>query len=152
VSLDIDAVTNGLTSHAMASGWFDRVNGHEPKSPPGYGLTAAFWNQNLGPVAEASGLATTTGRLIYMARLYQNALSEPADAIDPNLIKAADVLFTAYSGDFELGGNVRNIDLLGQHGQALTGQAGYITVNQTMYRIYDITIPVIVNDLWSQSG
>jgi hypothetical protein len=152
MALDIDGLQNGMVSHALALGWFERVNAHEPKSAPGYGLTAAFWSQQIDPLDIASGLNSTTVRVLYRARLYQNALSEPADALDPNLIKAIDALFTAYSGDFTLGGLIRNIDLLGAHGIALKGEAGYITVNQTMSRIYDLTIPLICNDLWTQAA
>jgi hypothetical protein len=58
----------------------------------------------------------------------------------------------AYSGDFTLGDVVQEVDLLGEVGVPLRAQAGYITINQTMYRCMDITLPLIVNDLWSQSG
>ena len=72
--------------------------------------------------------------------------------IDPNVIKAADVLMTAYTGDFALGGTIRKIDLLGAHGAALQAQAGYVTIGQTMYRCMDITLPLIINDLWRQAA
>jgi hypothetical protein len=45
---------------------------------------------------------------------------------------------------------VRNIDLLGEYGQRLTAQAGYLQLSDGMYRIFTITIPCIVNDMWTQ--
>jgi hypothetical protein len=150
--MDPLAILNVLESHALASGWFEQVNKHEPKSAPSLGLTAAIWLQTLDPLPEASGLASTSGRLVWTLRQYQNALYQPPDAIDPNMLLAADALFTAYSGDFELGGTVRNIDLLGAHGTSLRGQAGYLNQDGKLFRVFDISIPVIVNDLWSQSG
>jgi hypothetical protein len=152
MSIDVNSIVNGVISHTAASGWFDRVQGHEVVNAPGHGLTAAVWIQRMGPLGMASGLSVTSGRLVLMQRLYQNALSEPRDAIDPNLILAADALFTAYSGDFDLGGTIRNVDLLGAHGIALEGEAGYLDVSGKMFRIFDITIPLIINDLWTQAA
>ena len=150
--MDILAILDGLVSHAMALGRFEQVNTHEPKSAPGHGLTAAIWLQSLDPVPEASGLATSAGRLVWTLRIFQNALMQPPDAIDPYVLEAASALITAYSGDFELGGNVRNVDLLGAHGVALAGRAGYLNQDGKIFRIFDVTIPLIVNDVWSQSG
>ena len=86
-----------------------------------------------------------------MERIYSNALQESPDLIDTNVIKAADALTTAYSGDFTLGGAVRDVDLLGMYGSPLRWLAGYVTINSTIYRCMDLTLPLIVNDLWSQA-
>jgi hypothetical protein len=56
----------------------------------------------------------------------------------------------AYSGDFELGGNVRNVDLLGQASEGLTAQAGYLEQDGKLYRVMTINLPLIVNDVWNQ--
>jgi hypothetical protein len=152
MSLAVLSILDGVVSHAMALGRFERVNAHEPKNAPGHGLTAAVWLQSLDPLGAASGLAVTSGRLEFTGRIYQNMLMEPADMIDPLMMEAADAWLGALSGDFELGGNVRNIDLLGAHGTPLSGRAAYINVSGVMFRIFDLTIPLIVNDVWSQSG
>jgi len=60
-------------------------------------------------------------------------------------------LMTSYAADFELGGNARNIDLLGQTGVQLSAQAGYVEIDNRLFRVMDITIPVIVNDAWAQT-
>lgn len=150
--MNITSILDGLVSHALASGWFMRVNQHEPKSAPiGTGLTAAIWVQRISPVV-GSGLATTSGRLEFTERIYQNMLSEPQDSIDPTVISAVDVLMTAYSGDFELNGLVRNVDLIGTYGPPLSAQAGYLNQSGVMFRVMDITLPLIVNDLWTQAA
>lgn len=145
-------ILNAITSHAQAAGLFERVNGHEPKNAPGKGLTAAVWIQRIEPLAMASGLAATSARLIVNVRIYSPMLMEPQDAIDPNIADAVSALFTAYSGDFDLGSvtGVRNIDLLGQFGSALQAEAGYLEQDKTVYRVMTITLPVIVNDTWEQ--
>jgi hypothetical protein len=152
MTLDSKGITSALESHALALGIFERVNKHEPKNAPGHGLTAAIWVETIEPVPEESGLASTTGRVPFMIRVYNNALAEPRDDIDPTVLGAVDALFTAYSGDFTLGGLIKDIDLLGRAGVPLSARAGYVTINQTMFRCMDITLPVVINDLWSQSG
>ncbi len=150
MSISIDSILDGVVSYAMASGWFERVNSHEPKNAPSNGLSAAVWLQQIDPVPAASGLNTTSARLVFNLRIYQNFLSEPQDAIDPNLMKAADALMAAYSGDFDLGGTVRNVDLLGQFDFALSAKAGYLSQDGKLFRVFDLTIPLVVNDLWTQ--
>ncbi len=154
MSLDIRGILDAIQSHALASGWFDAVNSQEPKSPPSQGLTCAVWPQRLRPAAGASGLASTTIRLGFTVRLYMGITSEPGPpdaSIDPYMLDACDALMGAYSGDFTLGGLVKEIDLLGAHGDPLGLDAGYTRVESgSEYRVIDITLPVIVNDLWLQ--
>lgn len=143
-------IINSVMSHALRTGMFDTVNGHEPKSVPGNGLTAAVWAQQLMPVQMRSGLDRTTVRVELTVRLYMNMLQEPQDAIDPVMVDATDVLMASYSASFTLAGLVANVDLLGAHGTGLMAQAGYQDVSGTMMRVTDITLPLIINDLWVQ--
>ena len=146
------SILDGLESYALTLGRFERVNKHEPKNAPGSGLTVAIWLQELDPLPEVSGLNSTSGRLAWTERIYQNFTSEPPDAIDPTVLAAAAELIGVYSSDFDLGGTIRNVDLLGAHGEALKGRAGYVNISGTLYRIFDITVPLIVNDLWTQAA
>lgn len=148
--MNVQAILDAVVSHAAASGQFERVNGHEPKSAPGNGLTAAVWVQSVGPVPNGSGLQRTSAVLVFNVRVYTPMLMEPQDAIDPALVGAVDALMSAYSGDFELGGNVRCVDLLGMAGIPLSAQAGYLEQDKRIYRVMTITLPVIVNDAWEQ--
>jgi hypothetical protein len=54
------------------------------------------------------------------------------------------------SGSITLGGTVRMIDLLGIDGTPLSAMAGYLQIDRKVYRVMDLTIPVIVNDMWTQ--
>ena len=72
------------------------------------------------------------------------------DAIDPNLVKALNALFAAYAGDFELGGDARMVDLRGAEGAQLSAKAGYLNQDQKLYRVFTITLPVIINDAWDE--
>lgn len=148
MSFDPVPLFDAVQSHALASGLFERVNTHEPKNAPGEGLTAAIWVQSIGPTK--SGLASTSVRVVFTVRIFQNMLLEPQDAIDPMVLSAVGTLMEAYTGDFTLGDLVRNVDLMGSGGIALTAQAGYLSIDGKMMRVMDITLPVIVNDVWTQ--
>lgn len=153
MTLDILGVLDQLQSHAASSGFFDGPIGtHEPKNPPGNGLSCAIWVQALDPVPTLSGLAITAGRIEFNVRLYSSMLQEPQDAIDPNLITAVSGLFEAYGGDFELGGIAECVDLLGQAGAPLSAKAGYQNIDGHTYRVIQIIVPVLINDIWEQDA
>jgi hypothetical protein len=149
--IGIAALIDAVTSHAAASGFFDSVNGFEPKSAPGGDLTYAVWVQSIEP-AHLSGLTSTSARVTLTGRLYKPFLSKPEDSIDPDMIAAVDALMEAYAGHFTLSANARNIDLQGSDGEPLNVRAGYQNVDKTIYRVMDITIPIIVNDAWTQGA
>lgn len=153
LGFDPTAIIDAVASHAAASGYFDRVNKHEPKNAPGHGLSASIWAQSLGPARGQSGLRSTTALLILNVRIMSNMLQEPQDDIDPQILEATSGLVGAYSGDFTLGGLIRNVDLLGQVSQGLRADAGYLTIGGSdggMYRVMVISVPMIINDAWGQ--
>lgn len=152
MALDIRPVQNALLSHAAASGYFARINAHEPKAAPGNGLTAALFMADVEAAVGASSLESTSIRLEFTLRIFHPMLAEPQDGIDPAVLDAVSALMTAYSGDFTLGGLVRNVDLLGQHGPRLRGRSGYVTQDNKSFRIVDVTIPLILNDVFEQAA
>jgi hypothetical protein len=151
MALGINAVINALVSHAQSLGRFDTVHAHEPKSMPGMGLHYAVFMNNIGPARTGSGLSATTVRLELAGRVYKPFMSQPEDAIDPELVDACDALFSAYTSDFELGGNVRNVDVLGAQGSPLSARFGFTTIDKQTYRTIDIVIPLVINDAFTQS-
>jgi hypothetical protein len=146
----LDDILDSIVSDAQRSGYFDKVNTHEPKRAPNSGLTAAVWVQSIDPIALISGLAATSGRIVFTLRVYSNMLKEPQDAIDPQVMKAISNLMRRYHDDFDFEGSIRNIDLLGAHGIALAAQAGYLDVDGKFFRIMDLTIPCLVDAIWPQ--
>jgi hypothetical protein len=143
---NIRTTLDNLVSALQTLGIFDRVQGVEPKSPPGNGLTAAIYFANATPTANASGLNRASGLYVFTLRIYINMLQEPAEDIDPMLVAAVDAVFNALAGDIDLGATVRNVDFFGANGTSLAARAGYVDVGGTMYRVVDITIPLVVND------
>ena len=148
--MDVTGIVTAVQDQLLTTGLFESVNLHEPKSAPSNGVTAAVWADRVEPLPRASGLNSTTGYVVLMVRLYTPMLQQPYDGIDPRMVSAVDTLMTKYSGAFTLTGKVRNVDLLGEFGTALSARAGYLDQDRKMYRVMDITLPLVVNDLWSQ--
>ncbi len=153
MAINSQALIDALASHAMASGYFDRVNQHEPKNKPGRGLTAACWIDKIEPANGQSSLIATTARVTFNVRVYTNMLQNPQDMIDPSVMQATDALFEAYSANFTLGGLVEYVDLMGiTQGHPLYSQSGYINIDNMVYRVITITVPCIVPDAWPQAA
>lgn len=148
--MDVSGIIAQVVSHAASTGLFETVNSHEPKSAPTAGVTCAIWAQKIIPIPGASGLNSTTGLVVLTVRMYASMFQQPYDDIDPQMMTAVDTLMTAYSGVFTLGGKVRNVDLLGAYGTALGTQAGYLNQDGKVFRIMDISLPLVINDLWNQ--
>ena len=150
VPLDFLAIRDALVSLAQQTGRFTGgVAKHEPTSKPA-GVHAALWLDTITPVPDASGLASVTVRLAFLCRVYLSAASEPYDDIDAKGLAAADRTMAGWAGDFNLGGTARNVDIKGRHGTGLSGQAGYQKIGDTLFRVFTITVPVIVNDVWEE--
>jgi hypothetical protein len=151
MAIDLKTLFEAIESHQEASGFFERVARHEPKASPGDGVTAANWFQRISPIPIGSGLNSTSIRIELVTRLYAPFLAAPQDAIDTDIYSAASYLFEIYSADFTLGGNIRNIDLLGHYGEPMQSAAGFLNQSGVIYRVFDITMPLIVNDAFPQA-
>lgn len=150
MSLDLLSYRSTVMSQAQALGLFGQVLGHEPVSAPGSGLTYAVWVARVGTVPAGSGLAAGTGRLELTGRIFMPADTQPEDDVDTAVTNAVDQLMTALFADFTLGDTVRNVDLLGAHGPALGAVFGFTRFDSTTYRVATLTIPLIVNDVWTE--
>jgi hypothetical protein len=148
----VNQLFSSIQSSMMTLGLFESVNNHEPKSAPQNGLTAALWVDSITPVGRASGLSATSGVVMFNIRIYTSTFSLPYDNIDPNLTTAAMTVLNAYTGSFTFGETIRDIDLLGMYGTPMGARAGYISIDNKMYRIYTITMPVVIDDLWIQEA
>jgi hypothetical protein len=149
MSVDPQEIFDALVSHAATIGHLEQVNQHEPKSAPQGLLTGAIWDQETKPLGSESGLDAATVLETFTVRIFKNMLSEPQDAIDPEVMRAKWALMGAYAGDFTLGGLLRNVDIFGEHGPSLMARAGYVPQDGRLYRVMDITVPCVINDMWS---
>lgn len=145
MDFDFQDLISAITSHALALGVFDSVNGHQPTSVPNTGMTCAVWAQEIDADPENSGLATTSTAVELNVRLYMALNPQAPDAIDPAMMNATSELLAAYNGDFTLEGLVRNVEVL----QA-KARAGYMDQADQTLRVMTISLPIGINDLWEQ--
>lgn len=148
MTINLRGILNAIISHAKASGHFEQFAGHDFKSAPGAGVWGSVFLDTIEPIGEVSGLNSATVRVSVMVRVTQNMLKDPQDDIDPEIAGAVDALLDAVLDDFTLGGLVRNIDVFGETGAGVSVNAGYFEQDHRNYRATDITIPMIINDVW----
>lgn len=149
--MNVVAIQNALISHALSLGLFASVSGHEPKAAPPNGIYGALWVQEMLPARSRSGLASTSLRITFNFRIGTNMIAEPQDGIDSLVMVAAASLMAAYTGDFTLGSEAANLDLLGASGEGLSARAGYLSQDSHLYRVMVVSIPIIVNDVLDQA-
>lgn len=150
MALDCASLMNSIVDHCLTLGVFEAVNMHEPEGNAG-NYMAALWVQSVDPV-QSSGLDVTSVRVAFTLRIYSNLVAKPLDEIDPNLASAVSLVMEGLSADFTLAEQVREIDLLGQYGLGLSAKAGYLNLSGALYRVMDITVPVIVDDVFDQEA
>jgi hypothetical protein len=150
---DLDLLTYraAAMSHAQGLGLFENVLDHEPVSAPGSGLTCALWVSDVATIAARSGLASVSVRLELGGRVLMPADTEPQGDVDTAVTGAVNGLLREYSGDFTLGDSVAEVDLLGMYGPALRAKFGYTRFDSTTYRAATLTIPLIINDAWTEA-
>lgn len=149
---DAQALTDAVVSMATGSGLFGDVAGHEPASLPSVGMNAAVWMQGISPAKRISGLSETAARVEYRMRIYAPMATGQMDSIDPAMTTAAAQMIRLLSADFTLGGEIFAADLLGAHGAPLSARADYYKQGDQFYRIYDITVPFVVDNVWAQGA
>jgi hypothetical protein len=154
MALNTKLYMDALISHALSSGHFVSVNAVDVGSnPTNEGLTAVLYPRRIIPAPGRSGLASTSAVMTFVMRLFHSSASDPLGEIDPRIIDATDALLNAYSGDFTLGGLVAEVDLLGQYGESLRSDSGWLPMGDAgEFRIVDITIPLVINDVWTQEA
>lgn len=143
------AIFAALESHAQKLGIFARINTHEPENAPGNRLSCSIILGGIAAEPAASGLGMVSGRVTFVVHLWSSMMTRPLDGVDPAVLGAVGVLLNEYSGAFSLGGagGTRNIDLM-----RLNAQAGYLLQEGKEFRTVQITVPIIVNDLWTEAA
>ena len=141
---------NAIASAAAQCGWCQSSETFEPKSAPMSDFHFAVTMMNATPAR--SGLISTSFRIELACRIYVSMLREPQASIDPEITAAAWDLMSMYSSGFTLGGLVEQVDLLGESGEPLDLKFGYIGIDKRLYRIAEITLPVIANDVFTQGA
>ena len=145
MAFDASNTLDAVAGHLLASGYLRDVMIGEPKSPPsGDQLTASVFLNSIS-VAEVT-LGSTIESHVLMLRIFRNMLAEPTETMEKEFAKAVSSILSDIIGEFDLGGSVRSIDVAGIYGPSIAVSYGYLDLGGTMFRIADITLPLIVDD------
>ena len=138
------ALFTAIQSYAEELGIFNGVDLHEPWNAPGNRLYCSI---NLGTVKPvlSSGLASVSGQVALVIRVWSSALQKPLDGIDPELLSTVCSLMGAFAGGFTLGGTVRDIDLM-----AMAAQPAYVDFEGKPFRVAEISISLVINDMFAE--
>lgn len=143
----VTAVYAALESHAKAMNRFQDVNMQEPAGSPATGLYCTIVVGPIQPFAAGSGLRKTTGRIEFHVVVWSQAAKRQVDPVDPKVLSAALALMAAYNADFDLGGLIRNVDVM-----QVTGMPGWIEFSGSQCRAIDVTLPLVINDMFTQEA
>jgi len=146
-----------VVTHAQALGIFEVVYPCEPKSAPPNGLSCAIYvggptQQGFSVVPARSGLDVVAKRCVFTVRIHYPMLHEPVGEIEPTVLGATELLIDSYIGDFELDGTAAFIDIFGMYGEGISGLPGYITIDNKIFRVMSVTLPVVLKAEVTESG
>ena len=142
---DIKPVIQAIESFVAQNGYQGKVGVGEPKSPPAEEIAAAVFLRSLS-VIDAT-LTTLDGHAMVTIRLYRDMLAEPTEDNEYKLAAAAFQLLADVAAGFTLSGLVRHVDFAGAGGNTLVVQFGYTDIGGRLFRIADIDMPMIINDI-----
>jgi hypothetical protein len=151
MSVDVEGTITRLVNHAKMLGAFEVARATEFKSAPPNALCFALWVQRLGSSPVGSGLSSTNAALQVTARIYFPMTHKPEAEIEGKVFGAAGGYLGRINGDYTLGGTVRNVDILGEVGDVLAWQGGYLAIDNKVSRIADLNMNVIFNNSWEQA-
>jgi hypothetical protein len=151
VALDIQNILDNVASHALSTGHLDAVLGYVSRQSPTNGITAAIYVERIVPI-KSSGLNNTSIRLELEMQIYSSTYLEPYDGIDSSLVQAVDAVFTNFIGDFDLGSEARHIDVFGAYGKGMEVRSGYMNLDGKEFRVFQIVLPIVVDDVWAQTA
>jgi hypothetical protein len=106
------------------------------------------------PVEGLSGTNVTSLRVAFIIRLYLSVSQQTPDVVDPRMMHATATIMQAFNQGFTFTETVYAVDLLGEQGVRLSAHCGYMKVGSpegsALYRIMDITVPVLLTNVWQQ--
>lgn len=134
----------------------DSVQSFELDGNIGQFVAAVFPHPNaITPLPELSGQDVTSVRVAFIIRLYLAVSQQTPDVIDPAVLNATALIMQQFNAGFTFQETVFEVDLLGAYGMALDAHASYLKVGgpggSSLYRTMDITVPVILADIWDQA-
>ena len=152
----IAGIYSAVQDFALQSGLFTSTEDHEGRNAPGQGLSCQVLMGTIEPV-RASGLNATSARMEFTVRVSAPRMQTPDGATDQAVMYVGAYLIGAFTNDFDVDelepeGLVREIDVLGAHGDALKFEPGWLAQDGSPYRVGELTLPLILNDVFPQGA
>lgn len=142
-AFEIERTLQWVQSHAKKLGEDMTVVIGEPKSPPII-PTLAIWMMD-AHVIHLYGDGGTGELHIVNARYYLNALKDAA-TVETAMARVMSKYLNRLLSDADLGTTIKSIDVAGMAGTPIAVKWGHVQLDQTMFRVCDITIPLLVDD------
>jgi hypothetical protein len=152
---DYGQLLTDIVDYCARTALFDSVQAFELDGNIGQFVAAVFPAPGaIEPVEGLSGVNVTSLRVTFTIRLYLAVAQQTPDVVDPKMMHATATIMQAFNGAFTFGETVYAIDLLGEQGVRLSANCGYMKVGapevSALYRIMDITVPVLLANVWPQ--
>lgn len=151
-ALSLRDIQEQLVSHSERLGWFDHVAIGDIESAPAGGLVCAWTIDGFVPDPSTSGLNTTSVIVIATARIYRNQTAHPNEGVPVAVLEAVDDFIESLHTDLKLDRDDSTVDLFGFGQNRMGANAGLLEFNGTIYRFVDVTIPILVKDVWTQQN
>ena len=154
MAFEIGNTLHAVESYVQNLGLFQTVQIGEPKQPLGQGIHAAIFMQTVSISTVYVGGDTRENHIVQV-RIYKDMLAEqtdPQNNLESELASAVSKLMSNLLGDTDLESSIMSIDAAGMDGTQMRVDYGYIDVGGSMYRIADITVPLIVNGSATLAG
>ena len=129
-----------IQSHLKAQGRYSEVTIGEPKRPPPGSLIAGvFMSEIRTPMLTLSAPIRVYDVIV---RHYMQML-EDGSRTESEMARVVGESMEDLEGNFQLDGEIRAIDIGGEYGDSLKAKWGYLDQSGTIYRICDVTVPLI---------
>lgn len=137
---------NVIVTHLRNTHYIKHAMVTEPTQPPQDGTAAVFMNGV--EIAEVMLDGGTVEIHSLTVRLYAKAFrdTQSMESVEKTLAEAAEQVMSDLATDFDLGGNIRAIDIGGTYGTSMGVSFGYVDIGGEMERIADIALPIIVDN------
>ena len=147
MAFEIKDTLHAVETYVQNLGLFSSVQIGEPKQATGQGLHVALYMESVSIVMIYVGGETRESHVVQL-RVYKDMLAEypdPQNNLESELASVVSKLMSNLLGDTDLESSIMSIDAGGMDGASMTATYGYVSVGGQMYRVVDISIPLIVN-------
>ena len=143
MAFDIATTLDAVQTHLDGSGLFFETHIGQPTSAVGEGPIAAIFGDTVSVVDTT--LNSTIEQHVLTIRLYQGTHIGAVETLEKDGWSLVSQVMDLFYGDFQLGANIRNVDVAGEYGTSLSASRDEEAIETTPYYVADIVLPLIVN-------